>query len=200
MKVNRINFKNQDNSKIFFTADPHFGHDMMRTKVRKARNLATVGDMNCLLIENWNNTVPKDGHVFLLGDVSWYRKPEEIKKIFKSLNGTIYLIRGNHDESLTEELIKSIPNVKSIQTYAELMVRIEDDSYEIVLSHFPFEIWDRKHYGACHLHGHCHGTLPFNDQIRRLDVGVDNHKDLRPFTFAEIVNTMGGVDLETFTK
>lgn len=33
-------------------------------------------------------------------------------------------------------------------------------------------IWHKNHYGAYHLHGHCHGS--FKGQGRILDVGIDN--------------------------
>ena len=198
MKTNRINFKNEDNNKIFFTADLHFGHKLMTRE--DLRNFESIKKMDTHLIEQWNKTVSKDGKVFMLGDFTWYRKPEEIKNIFSQLNGSIYLIRGNHDESLTTELIKDIINIKSIQTYAELMVKVEDDTYEIVLSHFPFEIWDRKHYGSIHLHGHCHAQLPINENIRRMYVGVDSNEYYRPFTFNEIAEIMAGVDFRKFME
>jgi len=33
--------------------------------------------------------------------------------------------------------------------------------------------WNKAHHGAWHLHGHCHGSLPIDLKIPRLDVGID---------------------------
>lgn len=47
-----------------------------------------------------------------------------------------------------------------------------------VLFHYPIAEWDRKRYGAIHLHGHLHSRPEYNLEQRRLglrryDVGVD---------------------------
>jgi len=64
----------------------------------------------------------------------------------------------------------------------------------IVLSHYPYARWDRMHYGAWHLHAHCHGRYQFQGKI--LDVGVDNAYGIlgeyRPFSVNEIVEHMAG--------
>ena len=196
MKTNQLNFKNEDNSKIFFTADLHFGHKLMM----KIRGFESLIEMDRMLVENWNKTVPKDGKVFVLGDLIWYNNTNMITNLFDALNGDIYFIWGNHDDQLLKNDLISHDKIKYVSAYTELKVKIEDENYEIILSHFPFEIWNKKHYGSCHLHGHCHGQLEVNSKIRRLDVGIDNHPDLRPFSFSEVVEVMANIDYETFTK
>ena len=81
------------------------------------------------------------------------------------LNGTIHALRYpfHHDKKWQK---REYPNV----VYHDPMVSLKLDRC-LHLCHFPLEIWDRKHYGAWHLHGHSHGKAP--KMLGRLDVGVD---------------------------
>jgi calcineurin-like phosphoesterase family protein len=76
--------------------------------------------------------------------------------------------------------MESIVVIESKKLHPELDV-------PIVMCHYPFEVWDRKHYGAIHYHGHSHGELHKIDN--RLDVGVDSAYKLlgsyRPFALEE---------------
>lgn len=52
------------------------------------------------LEKNWNSVVGEDDSVVVAGDISWAMNFEEAKKDFAflhSLNGTKYIIKGNHD-------------------------------------------------------------------------------------------------------
>jgi calcineurin-like phosphoesterase family protein len=53
----------------------------------------------------------------------------------------------------------------------ECILHSGSDWLPVILCHYPFEVWDRKHYGAIPLHGHVHGEL--SKMSNRLDVGVD---------------------------
>jgi calcineurin-like phosphoesterase family protein len=60
---------------------------------------------------------------------------------------------------------------------------IKKTPHKVVLFHFPIEVWDGKHRGWLHFHGHSHGNL--RRTIRgRVDVGMDCW-DWRPVTFEE---------------
>lgn len=143
--------------KIFITADTHFGH----TKILKYcdRPFHDIEEMDNTLVGNWNNVVAKKDTVYHLGDFSFSKTTFVTPDV---LNGNIYLIKGNHD--------KKIPKgFKGIYEYLE----ISFNSKTIVLSHYPFEVWNKKHYGSLHFHGHCHGTA--RKMLNRLDVGTDCH-------------------------
>lgn len=43
----------------------------------------------------------------------------------------------------------------------------------IVCCHYALRVWDRSHYGAWHLFGHSHGSMPDEPHSLSLDVGVD---------------------------
>ena len=58
-----------DGSGVFFTSDTHWGHaNIIRFC---SRPFVSVEEMNDILIQNWNNVVPKDGIVFHLGDFAF---------------------------------------------------------------------------------------------------------------------------------
>ena len=74
--------------KTFFIADLHFSDiNIMKYENRPFDSLEL---MNEKIVENWNRTVSNDDEVFLLGDIG---KIDYISQ----LNGTKYLIKGNHD-------------------------------------------------------------------------------------------------------
>lgn len=77
---------------VFFTSDTHFGHsNVIRYDKRPFRD---VTEMNEALIKNWNRAVSPSDTVYHLGDVSILR-PEKTREILYSLNGKIFLIRGD---------------------------------------------------------------------------------------------------------
>jgi calcineurin-like phosphoesterase family protein len=54
-----------------------------------------VEEMNEVLIQKWNNLVTPEDEVYYLGDFSMAARPVEIYTT--RLNGTKYLVPGNHD-------------------------------------------------------------------------------------------------------
>lgn len=160
---------------ILFTSDLHFFHkNIIELSHRSFRDL---DDMHEGLIKNWNHDVKPDDQVYLLGDVSFGSK-KKTKALLDRLNGKIYLIRGNHDH----DIIKGegcIERFEWVKDYYYLKVddvdAIDGKSQSIILCHYPFQVWNHIHYGAWHLHGHCHGSLAVDRTKRRHDVGIDNN-------------------------
>ena len=139
--------------------------------------------MNEALIANWNNKVGPQDSIFLLGDVS-FAKPPQTETVLKRLNGNIYLIKGNHDWSISS-LSKYFAWVKDLSEIEVPDLGCKNGFQTIVLCHFPFLIWDKKHYGSWMLHGHCHGNLQRDHSQLRLDVGVDCH-NFMPISYQEV--------------
>lgn len=78
--------------KTFFIADPHFGDD----RIRKYENrpFATVQAMDAEMIARWNQVVSQEDAVYVLGD---FGGSGQEARILAQLNGTKYLVKGNHD-------------------------------------------------------------------------------------------------------
>jgi calcineurin-like phosphoesterase family protein len=164
-------------TELYFTSDTHFGHKMMA----ELRGFSSIDEMDEALVWAWNEAIPPKGaHVFHLGDVS-FRKNAATAEILRRLNGTKYLLEGNHDRL---SLI-CVDEFEWVKDYYELTV--EDTKQRLVMCHYAFRVWNRGHYGAWNLHGHSHGNLhPTGGQI---DVGVDTHS-LHPYSYAEITAAM----------
>jgi calcineurin-like phosphoesterase family protein len=150
---------------IFFTSDPHFGH---RNIIKYCnRPFADADEMDAELIRRWNAVVPTDGIVYLLGDVTM-GGPERAIEILGQLNGTKYLIAGNHDK-------KNRRNARFARCFVWVkdLAKIRVQSEPIVLCHYPMKSWDGSYHDALHFHGHSHNAKPINGDPRRVDVGVD---------------------------
>lgn len=157
----RKRFQTSTDSRIWFTSDLHFGH----TGILSQRPFEWEGEMDEVMISNWNNLVGKRDHIFILGDFSFQSRKETMITA-KRLNGIKYLIEGNHDR-----MIACNPSgifEGGVEKYHEVYV----DRQKIVMCHFAFRSWNAMHYGAWNLHGHSHGNLAPH-RGKQLDVGVD---------------------------
>ena len=164
--------------KIFLTSDTHWGHKNIIGFC--GRPFPFVRDMDETFIRNWNAVVSSVDHVYHVGDCSYY-KDAKTAEILRSLNGTIFLVPGNHDTpkrfgALSKELAVVLPPLCAIEVEGRLAV----------LCHLPLEAWrvgrhsivrtygqeiQGKPRNVLHFHGHTHGNsrkVPL-----RLDVGVD---------------------------
>jgi calcineurin-like phosphoesterase family protein len=170
---------------MFFTSDTHFGHKRILEYCATTRQYEDIAAHDEALINAWNERVGRKDHVYHLGDFA-FLPADKTNEIMSRLNGYIHLIEGNHDrvENFTA------PNLVEVTPYKELKV----GKKSFILFHFPIESWNKVHYGSIHLHGHSHGSIthhPINPKAKRMDVGVDCHKENAPFTVEEILAYIG---------
>ena len=163
--------------KAFFTSDTHFFHKAM-AQMRGFQG--GVDDMNAALITRWNEVVPKDGVVFLLGDFSFSGTTNSVS-VLGQLNGQIHLIAGNHDAGMSrvvKDMFYSLSDYKEIEVEIAPAVR-----QRIILSHYAHRVWNMHHYGTWHLFGHSHGSM--EGIGKSMDVGVDTN-NLYPYRYKAI--------------
>ncbi len=169
------------NQKIFFTSDHHFGHtNIIRFSERP---FASVEEMDEELIKRWNEKVSPRDTVYHLGDISLAR-PERTKEILDQLNGSIFLVKGNHDKSA----LSYAKRFEWIKDYYELSVEDEDapnGRQKIILFHYAMKVWRSSFRGTWHLYGHSHGHLFDDETSRSFDVGVDCH-NYEPLSYDEV--------------
>ena len=175
-----------DKNKVFFTSDPHFFHAKIIEYCN--RPFSSASEMNEAMVERWNEKVPKDGVVFIVGDVS-FAKADETVKILKRLNGRKVLITGNHDRHLISNPANSELRscFSSIHDLLDLRVddkERDDGKTDFVLSHYAMRVWNKSHHGAIQLYGHSHGTLP--PIGLQMDVGVDGN-NFSPYSYDEVL-------------
>lgn len=157
------------------------------------RPYANEFEMNEDLIKRWNDTVPEDGIVFHLGDFSWGNY-KDWEKVRSQLNGSIILIKGNHDETYMTEKMNELFDFVTYQ------MKIEVEGRKVYLNHVPFLCYGGTYRDdetkVWQLFGHVHtnnrATIAGKDDERlnmlfptQYDVGVDNN-DFRPISWAEV--------------
>jgi calcineurin-like phosphoesterase family protein len=179
----------------FFTADTHFGHARIMEYSR--RPFKSVEEMDEALVANWNAVVRSGDTVYFVGDLSFHDHKNTVW-LLSRLNGNIGLILGNHDKKLQSEVLRRFMFVKDLYT-----AKVEDPDVDgrsrgiqrIVLCHYAMRVWEAMHYGAWHLYGHSHGSLPDDPHAKTFDVGVDCH-GYKPISYTQVKEIMA---TKTFT-
>lgn len=177
--------------KLFFTSDPHYGHENILKYCH--RPFSSIEEHDEELIRLWNETVPEDGIVFILGDIGFCSETY-LKTILNRLNGKIYWIIGNHD---WRRITPGIMN--RFECITQQMV-ITVDNKLVYLNHFPFLCYPNSdRHPVYQFFGHVHsGPLSGSSDISRLvhlnkrqyDVGVDNN-EYKPISFQDIMKKIG---------
>ena len=148
--------------RVLFISDLHINHEaIIRFDNRPFRDKT---HMYYSMIARWNEAVNPEDTVYILGDAILNSSPKTMTSILNKLNGTKFLIVGNHDEHLDDpEVRKAFCN--HIVPYEE----IEIDGQLVVLSHYPLASWknmyeDRFNPGkaSIHLFGHLHMTQEYH--------------------------------------
>lgn len=169
-------------SKIFFTSDHHFGHSNI-IKLSE-RPFSDITEMNETLIERWNEKVSPEDEVYYLGDFAMTKDHDLVEGILDRLNGTKYLIVGNHEGPALNNRKK----FKWVKEYHELKVKDVDCKngvQRIVLFHYAMRVWRGDFRGTWHLYGHSHGNLPDKEDQLAFDIGVDCH-NFYPLSYDEV--------------
>ena len=162
---------------VFFTGDQHFYHRGIIEHA--ARPFRDIDEMNLAMVDAWNHTVGILDTVYVLGDFIWHGGSRR-DEIISMLNGSIYLIPGDHDKGLLNcHALRVLPPIFHLE--------YRDKSF--VLCHWPLRAWYKQHYGSINLHAHSHGRgIAIANQ---LDIGVDTH-ELRPWNYDEVIDIISG--------
>lgn len=162
----------------FFISDMHFFHKNLLGKNDFAPRLfASVEEMNQQLINSWNKVVKETDHVYHLGDLAMHPQYEkgsqDILELVQQLNGTIHLIKGNHDShAFFRYLEKHDPGNKvgSKKFYFyDVGTIIKFNHQQYYLTHYPMLLGSND--SIRNLHGHIHHySVPIGNDV---NVGVD---------------------------
>lgn len=173
--------------KIFLTANDRMDYltDIIKTKIdagdiSKSEVDERITKMNEEIVEKWNSKVSNSDEVYLLGDIGFKARAEEIEEYVNCLNGkTLTLIKGNHDD-------RGIVSSKVWDRVYDIY-NLHHNHMMFVLCHYPLATWNRAQYGTINLHGHCHNTYPISNI--QMDVGVDSN-NLYPYYIHECLAKM----------
>ena len=177
---------------IYFTADNHFYHgNIIQSCDRPFKN---KDEMNKVMIERWNSCVTQDDDVYILGDFLYRGTGREANIILSKLKGRKYLIKGNHDNYLSDTAF----NFGAFEWIKEYHV-LKYEGRLFVLFHFPMLTWHQSHRNSIHLYGHVHNSASkypdFAEKVKILgrkaiNVGVDVH-DFYPVSIKRIIASVG---------
>lgn len=187
---------------IWLTADHHFGHTSKTGGIiaycnRPFKNIQEHDEGQ---IASWNEVVKFTDTVIHAGDFTLGSR-QAARNYLRQLNGKILMLNNHwhHDRKWLSrrpvELLEFYTASNALDFVDPIYV-IKRNQYpnstehHIVICHYPFAEWDRKHHGAYHFHGHSHGK--YQGLGRILDVGVDNAYKLlgeyRPFSLEEAIH------------
>ena len=191
--------------KTFIASDIHFGHrNIIKYCPKRARQVWGLEDeipdseihyMNERIISNWNSIVSPEDETYILGDVCM-GIVENTSKCIDRLNGKKYLIRGNHDRTLTrvkDGVSYADGRFEFVKDYHEMSVKVDGVKHMLIMSHFPISHWNGMNQGTIMLHGHLHGS-PSGLTGRIFDVGIDTN-DLKPYLLEKVVRQMVKIDI-----
>lgn len=144
----------------------------------KPRGFNSVDEMNEAIIENWNSVVKPGDIVYNLGD-SIMSDNEKGIELYKKLNGTSFMIWGNHCTDNKKNLLAEHCHIVG-GWYAWL---IKYGKLSIYMSHYPTltSNYDQKHFSqhVLSLHGHTHQRTNWLDLKNPFlyHVGLDSHNN-----------------------
>ena len=166
---------------IFFTSDHHWGHANILKYCN--RPFSSVEEMDEIMIQRWNSVVSKFDTVYHLGD---FCLCNDAKPYLSRLHGKIRFVIPNfhHDKNWLENK----PDLPNVEYLPPIWVEKFSKDIFIVMCHYPFAVFERQHYGAFMLYGHCHDKN-FSLPGFSMNVGVDHH-DFYPVYFEEVKRYM----------
>lgn len=187
-------------SRRWFISDLHFGHKNILKYQEDTRQFHNVADMDTYMINTWNKHVAPKDVVYVVGDFAFYRNVENIRDILGKLKGRKILIRGNHDEATTAELIHA--GFEDVRDEHVLGLSCGE---QVLLKHYPYDKgaawllymklfgklagfrWYYLSYpvnkGHWLIHGHIHAAPKVKG--KQINVNVDSW-DFKPVSEAEI--------------
>lgn len=166
----------------FFTSDLHLGHARIIELCKRPFN--NVEEMNQKIVENWNYEVDPLDNIFILGDLALGKIRETIK-IVSRLNGTKYLIPGNHDRVWSGYPDKPHKALEMRELYESVGLNILPEQFYYgswLLCHFPTsgDSYTDDRYpeyrptladGQWLIHGHVHTMWRIRGN--QINVGMD---------------------------
>lgn len=167
----------------YFTADQHFGHQNIIEYCE--RPFHSVGEMNSVLVANWNAVVGERDTVHVLGDVALGRR-EESMPLISRLAGHKILYPGNHDRCWYGHGERALRLEQAyldagFEAIRQGPVSLGVGDREVLLCHLPYrgDSGDTERYGQFRpvdegrwlIHGHVHEK--WRCLGRMINVGVD---------------------------
>lgn len=166
---------------LWVWADPHLDHPAIIGFC--GRPFANLKEMNDCLMSNYNDVVKPQDDVVLLGDIAFRNHSSFIG----NLKGRKTFIFGNHDR-MPLDVLRNFTRVIGARHMPGIL-EMALGKYQLVFSHYPLASWNGSFHGTWNVHGHCHGRMPEQETMLRMDAGVDVF-DYKPVNIDVIVDKL----------
>lgn len=138
-----------ETEKTFFTSDNHFNHENIikfcfrgygsyeERKNNPELHFKSIGEMNEIMVQRWNEVVGPTDTVYVLGDFAMGDKYKSVE-YFNRLNGTKHLVLGNHDcNNFVKKVVHpAILEMGFASITEELYAKI--DGRNVWMAHIPY--------------------------------------------------------------
>jgi calcineurin-like phosphoesterase family protein len=139
-----------DPASTWLVSDTHFGHENIVGFCRRPH------DHEQVIMEEWAQTVPDDGTVLHLGDLSYRNNSFFKNMIAKHLTGARkLLIQGNHDRQRPNFYRDS--GFKIVKPFEIFYTTPKAGVWTVSFSHYPLKEPASK-FEHVHIHGHIHNN------------------------------------------
>lgn len=165
-----------------FTADLHILHkNAIKYCDRPFRDL---NHMHKVILDNFNDTLKEDDHLWIIGDVA-IASTSELNKVAAFLNkikGHKHLVIGNHDEGRPHSYVNHV-GISTVHT----AMWFEHANRKFFMAHDPAVYNIIEHSGAIMLCGHIHNLFKHLFPGKKvINVGVDVW-DFKPIGIEQIM-------------
>lgn len=173
-------------STVYFTSDPHFGHQFMAD----LRGFSTVEEHDEALVENYRSRITKRDVVYWLGDLTMNNPRVALDQITRIPAQAHHLILGNHDRAHPKhkdakrwqrmyfDVFESVMTTGQVRIYGQ----------QFLLSHHPYQgeggrdiqerdtQWRLRDLRVPLIHGHTHASWNWErswHMTPQIHVGLD---------------------------
>ena len=166
---------------IYFSADCHLNHWNIVKYCN--RPFKSVGEMNDIIISNFNSVIKPEDTLYHLGDFCMGGNYDYISSLMNRINGKKICILGNHDK---KKIFIQMAKDKVIEScHRQLKIMVNEQL--ILLYHYPMIEWEDSYKGSWLAFGHCHNKV--QGVGLSMDVGVDGN-NFFPVSFEQFASKM----------
>lgn len=177
-----------DGKNTYFISDQHYSHknivlgESNWSNKSGCRDFQTVHEMNQAITESYK-ILNKDSVLFILGDILFGNK-SLLKQRINEIPCEIHYLAGNHCDFIRKD-VELQKLFSSFSDYQEIYCSDKIGKYHLCcLFHYPIKSWRDCNKGSYVFSGHCHGSLPYNNNERGLDMDWNIWR--RPMNFCEL--------------
>ena len=138
----------------YYISDLHLFHE--NSIKFDERPFGSLDEMHETIKKRWNSKITNGDKVFILGDISYRGKNEDLIAYLSTLKGQKILVKGNHDDISDYRYHQLFAEVCD---YKEIHDSANGENYNLVLSHYPIFSWKRMGKGFILLYGHTHDSI-----------------------------------------